>query len=60
MAPAIDLDTIVLERGAHASIEDGGCIMEWTAYLAGEPHSDHPACVSGVNRAHDPRERGLR
>jgi hypothetical protein len=24
------------------------CIMEATAYVAGEPHSDHPACVSPV------------
>jgi hypothetical protein len=25
--------------------------MEWVTYLAGEPHSDHPACVSPVLRA---------
>jgi hypothetical protein len=41
--------------------------MEWVSYMAGEPHSDQPACVSPVLRAmcialndgleHDPRQR---
>jgi hypothetical protein len=37
--------------GTHASPEDGRCAMEWVSHLAGEPHSDHPRCVSPVLRA---------
>ena len=40
-----------LGYGTHATPEDGRCAMEWVSYLAGEPHSDHPACVSPVLRA---------
>jgi hypothetical protein len=40
-----------LAHGAHATPEDGRCAMEWVSYLAGEPHSDRPACVSPVLRA---------
>nr|MBA2706998.1 hypothetical protein [Gemmatimonadaceae bacterium] len=41
------LDTLVLEHGAHSP--DGKfCIMEATAYIAGEPWSDAPKCVSPV------------
>lgn len=56
-----------LAYGTHASPEDGRCAMEWVSYLAGEPHSDDPACVSPVVRAYcmtlndglddDPRQR---
>lgn len=42
------LDTIRLKRGEHASPEDGLCVMEAAAWVAGEPHSDHPDCVSPV------------
>lgn len=42
--------TRTLERGAHEIIRDGRCAMEWVTYLAGEPHSDAPACVSEVLR----------
>ena len=41
-------DEIVLTLGAHDSRADGMCAMEFAAYLAGEPHSDHPQCVSPV------------
>src|SRR5262249_14443683 len=34
------------------SPEDGRCAMEWVSYLAGEPHSDDPSCVSPVLRAY--------
>jgi hypothetical protein len=44
----IDLDTLVLARGAHKSPEHGMCVMEAAAYFAGEPHSDRPKCVSQV------------
>jgi hypothetical protein len=40
-----------LDYGTHASAGDGRCAMEWVAHLAGEPHSDQPACVSPVLRA---------
>jgi hypothetical protein len=40
-----------LAYGTHASPEDGRCAMEWVSHLAGEPHSDEPACVSPVIRA---------
>jgi hypothetical protein len=40
-----------LAYGTHATPEDGRCAMEWVSYLAGEPHSDEPACVSPVLRA---------
>jgi hypothetical protein len=40
-----------LSAGRHSSPEEGRCAMEWVSYLAGEPHSDEPACVSPVLRA---------
>lgn len=39
---------IVLSAGSHARFEDGVSVMELTAYVAGEPHSDHPGCVHQV------------
>lgn len=45
---AVDLDNIVLRRGAHPSPGDGTCVTEAVAFVAGEPHSDHPACLSPV------------
>ena len=41
----------ILAYGTHASPGDGRCAMEWVSYLAGEPHSDQPICVSPVLRA---------
>lgn len=41
----------ILAYGTHASAQDGRCAMEWVSYLAGEPHSDQPTCVSPVLRA---------
>src|SRR6185312_6688031 len=35
-------------NGSHEDREDGVCAMEAAAYIAGEEHSDHPACVSPV------------
>ena len=37
-----------LERGAHDNINNGACLLEAVAYVAGEPWSDSPACVSPV------------
>jgi hypothetical protein len=39
-----------LAKGAHNTPDDGRCAMEWVAYIAGEPHSDSPACVSPLLR----------
>jgi hypothetical protein len=35
-------------HGAHASPDDGMCIMEAVAWVAGEPWSDHPKCACPV------------
>jgi hypothetical protein len=37
-----------LSSGSHETADQGRCAMEWVAYLANEPHSDHPICVSEV------------
>ncbi|EQA96825.1 hypothetical protein [Sphingobium baderi] len=37
-----------LSSGGHFSFEDGVCAMEAAAYIAGEPHSDHPDCACPV------------
>jgi len=42
------IDGIELKKGAHASPEDGMCLLEAAAYLAGEGHSDQPQCVCPV------------
>lgn len=48
------LPTISLRSGMHPSFSDGVCAMEAVAWLAGEPHTDHPKCacpvISGVVR----------
>ncbi len=38
---------VTLLKGSHPA-NDGMCAMEAVAYLAGEPHSDAPACASPV------------
>jgi hypothetical protein len=40
--------TIVLGYGAHASYEEGMCLMEAVSYVAGEDFTDRPECVSPV------------
>lgn len=42
----LDLENIVLGRGAHEKFEEGACLLEAASYMAGEPWSDRPACVS--------------
>lgn len=44
----LDLETLHLERGDHKSLEEGVCLLEAIAYIAGEPWSDAPQCVSPV------------
>jgi hypothetical protein len=42
------LDSIELSVGSHQSLTQGACVMELVAYIAGQPWSDHPPCVSPV------------
>ena len=42
------IDSITLKRGGHDSREKGTCAMEAVAWLAGEPHSDHPQCTDSM------------
>lgn len=44
----IDLSQITLRHGSHPTREDGVCAMEAVAWLAGEEHSDAPACACPV------------
>ncbi|MCA8975327.1 MAG: hypothetical protein KDC98_11440, partial [Planctomycetes bacterium] len=37
-----------LASGAHPTRSDGMCAMEMVAWLAGEAHSDEPACACPV------------
>ena len=50
MTKVIDIAKVVLSSGAHAPPNGAfeACVMELSSYLAGEPWSDHPACVSPV------------
>ena len=45
MERIISHQTVVLERGRHASPSEGACVMELASMLAGERFSDHPKCV---------------
>jgi hypothetical protein len=40
------LPSLTIAHGAHPSSDAGMCVMEAVAYIAGEPHSDHPTCAS--------------
>jgi len=48
MMRTIDLESLVLKSGSHASFSKGACVMEAVAYVAGEPWSDHPQCACPV------------
>lgn len=39
---------LTLAKGAHNTPDNGMCLLEAAAYISGERHSDHPACVSPV------------
>jgi hypothetical protein len=48
LTPA-DLDTLILKAGVHNRRNlDSLCLMEAVAWFAGQPHTDHPPCVSPV------------
>jgi hypothetical protein len=42
----------VLTYGKHATREQGMCLLEAVAYIAGEPHNDTPECACGVLAAY--------
>jgi hypothetical protein len=44
----IDVCALPLSAGKHDKPEDGMCVMEMASYLAREPWTDAPACVSPV------------
>ena len=46
--PLIGLEGIVLKGGGHADRSAGVCAMEAVAWIAGEPHADHPQCACPV------------
>ena len=53
MSPALTdriaiLDKMSLFSGSHKSLNEGACIMEAVAYVAGESWSDRPACACPV------------
>ena len=48
MTPTLNLEELTLGSGSHSGPSDGMCVMEAAAYMAGEPWSDHPTCVSPV------------
>jgi hypothetical protein len=61
------LDAMILTYGSHPSVDAGTCAMEMVAYLANEPHSDHPKCacpvitrmlISANDRMQSDEERG--
>ena len=43
-----NLMNLTLTYGSHKSPEDGMCLVEAVAFLAGEAHSDHPECSCPV------------
>jgi hypothetical protein len=47
----VDLSAVHLDKGGHSSREQGVCVMELVTWLAGQPHSDQPPCVSPVLRS---------
>ena len=41
-------DTLTIDRSSHATFDEGHCGLELVAWLAGEPHGDHPECACPV------------
>lgn len=42
----MSVDTITLKAGGHSSPEAGMCLLEAASFVAGEPFTDRPECVS--------------
>jgi hypothetical protein len=45
---AVNYQTATLSQGRHRTPAAGVCVMELASMVAGDPFSDHPACVSPV------------
>lgn len=43
-----ELEKLRVDRGAHGTFAKGHCALELVAWLAKEPHSDHPKCTCPV------------
>jgi hypothetical protein len=43
-----EYEALTLAKGDHPDRSNGLCSMEAAAWLAGETHTDHPACVSPI------------
>jgi hypothetical protein len=56
----INLDEITLDRGGHYDSQEAFCVMELTAYIAGEPWSDSPSACRPRSRVHALVERRRR
>jgi hypothetical protein len=50
--PDLDINAIVLKNGSHRRREQGVCLMEAVAWMAGEKHSDRPQCADPVLAAY--------
>lgn len=44
----LDLATLHLSRGKHNNPDNGMCLLEAVSYVAGEPFTDQPKCVSST------------
>ena len=42
------VESLILGKGSHSSLDAGACVMEAVSFVAGEPWSDHPKCASKV------------
>lgn len=40
-----EIDSLPIHAGGHDNFDEGHCAMELVAWLAGEEHSDRPACT---------------
>lgn len=46
--PLERLDEVAIVKGGHHNRDNGLCVMELAAWVAGRPHTDRPECVSPV------------
>jgi hypothetical protein len=44
----LNITALVLAKGGHRTPDDGLCLLEAAAYVAGEEHTDQPVCVSPI------------
>ena len=48
----VEMTDYTLTYGKHDTRDEGMCLMEAVAYLAGEPHTDEPACACPILTAY--------